>query len=267
MNYEYYHYTNKIYENKVIEKMNEIEELNKKLENFLIQEFKDEKSFFSINISQIKYKIQENSSLVKEINAQRNLNSEIFSRVICQSNNKIIDSMTDEMIDLLNKKMEDLYKQDISQFLYNISFVSSEDVISYNRPFYVYTFNYITDLFQNKNVNELIEDLDNQSLKKKKHKKKKKKNKDNKEETKNIEIKTNEKKEISEDNIINNKNEEKIEDNNLIINNESVLENNDKKKKKHKNHKKEFFLYPTNQSKKKKEEHKKNEIENNQIDK
>ena len=78
--------------------------------------------------------------------------------------------------------MENLYKQDISQFLYNISFVSSEDVISYNRPFYVYTFNYITDLFQNKNVNELIEDLDNQSLKKKKHKKKKKKNKDNKEE-------------------------------------------------------------------------------------
>jgi len=33
LNYEYYHYTNKIYENKVIEKMNEIEELNKKLEN------------------------------------------------------------------------------------------------------------------------------------------------------------------------------------------------------------------------------------------
>ena len=134
----------------------------------MIKEFKDEKSFFSsINISQIKYKIQENSSLVKEINAQRNLQSEIFSRVICQANNKIIDSMTDEMIDLVNKKMEDLYKQDISQFLYNISFVSSEDVISYNRPFYVYTFNYITDLFQNKNVNELIEDfLDEQSKKK-----------------------------------------------------------------------------------------------------
>ena len=44
--------------------MNEIEELNKKLENSLIQEFKDEKFFFSsINISQIKYKIQENNNL------------------------------------------------------------------------------------------------------------------------------------------------------------------------------------------------------------
>ncbi len=139
--------------------MNEIEELNKKLENCLIQEFKEEKSFFSsINISQIKYKIQENSSLVKEINAQRNLNSEIFSRVN-QLNNKIIDSITDRMIDLVNKKMEDLYKQDISQFLYNISFVSSEDIMSYNRPFYVYTLNYIIDLFQNKNINELIEDF------------------------------------------------------------------------------------------------------------
>ena len=176
MNYEYYHYTNKIYENKVIEKMNEIEELNKKLENFLIKEFKDEKSFFSsINNSQIKYKIQENSSLVKEINAQRNLNSEIFSRVICQSNNKIIDSITDEMIDLVNKKMEDLYKQDISQFLYNISFVSSEDVISCNRPFYEYTLNYIIDLFQNKNVNELIEDFLDEQKKKKTQKEKKEK--------------------------------------------------------------------------------------------
>ena len=135
MNYEYYHYTNKIYENKVIEKMNEIEELNKKLENFLIQEFKDEKSFFSsINISQIKYKIQENSSLVKEINTQRNLNSEIFSRVNL-SNNIITNSITDEMIDLLNKKMEDIYKQVINQFLYNISFVISEDVISCKKTF------------------------------------------------------------------------------------------------------------------------------------
>ncbi len=155
--------------------MNELEELNKKLENFLIKEFKDEKSFFSsINISQIKYKIQENSSLVKEINAQRNLNSEIFSRVN-QLNNKIIDSITDRMIDLVNKKMEDLYKQDISQFLYNISFVSSEDIISCNRPFYVYTLNYIIDLFQNKNVNELIEDFLDEQSKKKKYKKKKRK--------------------------------------------------------------------------------------------
>ena len=175
MNYEYYHYTNKIYENKVIEKMNEIEELNKKLENFLIQEFKDEESFFSsINNSQIKYKIQENSSLVKEINTQRNLNSEIFSRVN-QSNNKIIDSITDRMIYLVNKKMEDLYKQDISQFLYNISFVNSEDIISCNRPFYVYTLNYIIDLFQNKNVNELIEDFLDEQSKKKNIKRKKEK--------------------------------------------------------------------------------------------
>ena len=267
LNYEYYHYTNKIYENKVIEKMNEIEELNKKLENFLIQEFKDEESFFSlINNSQIKYKIQENSSLVKEINSQRNLHYKIFSIVNYQFYNKKIDSITDEMIDLVNKKMKDLYKQDISQFLYNISFVSSEDVISYNRPFYAYTFNYIIDLFQNKNVNELIEDfLDEQSLKKKKHKKKKKKNKDKKEEIKNIEIKINEKKDTIEENVIDNKNDEKIEVNNLIINSESVLENHDIKKKKHKNYKKEFFLYPTNQSKKKKEEHKEKETKNNQI--
>ena len=259
LNYEYSHYTNKIYENKVIEKMNEIEELNKKLENFLIQEFKDEESFFSsINNSQIKYKIQENSSLIKEINTQRNLNSEIFSRVN-QSNNKILDSITDRMIYLVNKKMENLYKQDISQFLYNISFVSSEDVISYNRPFYVYTFNYITDLFQNKNVNELIEDLDNQSLKKKKHKKKKKKNKDNKEEIKNVEIKTNENKETIEENIIDNKNNEKIEDNNLIIKSESVFENHVKNRI--------FLIYSTNQLKKKKEEHKEKETENNQINK
>ena len=79
------------------------------------------------------------------------------------------------MIYLVNKKMENLYKQDISQFLYNISFVSSEDVISYNRPFYVYTLNYIIDLFQNKNVNELIEDFLDEQSKKKNIKRKKEK--------------------------------------------------------------------------------------------
>ncbi len=86
-----------------------------------------------------------------------NLNNKIIDLITDnESNNIITNSITDEMIYLVNKKMEDLYKQDISQFLYKISFVSSEDVISCNRPFYVYTFNYIIELFQNKNVNELI---------------------------------------------------------------------------------------------------------------
>ena len=40
---------------------------------------------------------------------------------------------------------------------------------------------YITHLFEDKNVNELIEDMHNQTNKKKKHKKKKKKNEKNNE--------------------------------------------------------------------------------------
>ena len=86
-----------------------------------------------------------------------------------------MDSITDNMVKESKDKMKEYYNKSISHFLYNISFVNSEDVISYNRPFYAYTFNYITELFQSKNAYELIKELDDNSNKKKNTKRKKRK--------------------------------------------------------------------------------------------
>ena len=255
LNYEYYDITKKIYDNKLIERINEIDELNIKLEKFLSEEYKEEKSLFSqLNLVELKQNVQKDSSLEKETHYQRYLNSKIFG-IVNLIDYKIMDSITDNMVKESKDKMKEYYNKSISHFLYNISFVNSEDVISYNRPFYAYTFNYITGLFQSKNAYELIKDLDNNSNKKKKHKKKKKKNTGNKDE--NINNIINIIKDEKEVNII----EKKINENE--INNDDIEENNEKKNKKQKNKKqKEFFLYPTQQNKKKKEENKENENNN-----
>ena len=171
LNYEYYYYSKEIYDNKLMEKINEIEELNLKLEKFLSQEFKDKESFYStINNFQMKKKVQENPLLLSEFQIQRKMKCDLFC-LINHTNHKILESITDRMIYLVIKKMDEWFQNSISELLYNICFVSSEDVASFNRPLYACTFSYLTQLFQNKNANELIEEMDNQ-IKKEKHKKK-----------------------------------------------------------------------------------------------
>ena len=281
LNYEYYYYSKEIYDNKLMEKINEIEELNLKLENFLTQEFKDNESFYStINNFQMKKRVQENPLLLSEFHFQRKMKYDIFG-LINHTNNIILESITDRMIYLVIKKMDEWFQNSISELLYNICFVSSEDVASFNRPLYACTFSYLTQLFQNKNADELIEEMNNQIKKKKKHKKKKKKNEENnanKENNINNDIKNDNEtldniiniieqkddKEITiiEENIIQGKELDIINfDTENIIDNENE-DNKKKKKGKNKTHKKEFFLFPTHQSKKKKEEHKENEKKN-----
>ena len=290
LNYEYYYYSKKIYDNKLMEKINEIEELNLKLENFLTQEFKDNESFYStINNFQMKKRVQENPLLLSEFHFQRKMKYDIFG-LINHTNNIILESITDRMIYLVIKKMDDWFKNSISELLYNICFVSSEDVASFNRPLYASTFNYLAQLFQNKNADELIEEMNNQIKKKKKHKKKKKKNNENK--VNNINNEKNDNKNLNDlINIINKKDDKEmniiekniiqeketniiqekeiniIQEKNIInVDSENIIhnENEDNKKKKkikNKKQKKEFFLYPTQQSKKNKKEDKENENE------
>ena len=281
LNYEYYYYSKKIYDNKLIEKINEIEELNLKLENFLSQEFKDKDTFYSkINNLQIKKRVQENPLLLSEFHYQRKMKCDIFA-LISNTDNKILESITDRMIYLVIKKMDEWFQNSISELLYNLCFVSSEDVASFNRPLYACTFSYLAQLFQNKNANELIEEMDNQIKKKKKHKKKKKKNEENntnKENNINNDIKNDNETLDNIINIIEQKDDKEITiiEENIIqekeldiinVNTKNIIQNENeddktKKKGKKKKQKKEFFLYPTHQSKKKKEEHKENEKKN-----
>ena len=286
LNYEYYYYTNKIFENSLLEKINQVEELNIKLEQFLIQEYPNRDLLFSSFTNyEMKKSIQENPLLLSEFKIQKKINIKIFS-IVNNVDYDIFDSITESMIIHAREKMKDYSNKKISEFLYNLSFVSSEDVISYVRPFFVFLIHYITNLFENKNVNELIEDMNNQTKKKKKHKKKKKKKEENNENYENKEnnisndinkdnetlnvINLNDKKDDKEIIIIDKNINEEKEMNTINIHTDNNIQNenedNQKKKKgKNKTHKKEFFLFPTHQSKKKKEEHheneKKNEIE------
>ena len=86
-----------------MEKINEIEELNLKLENFLTQEFKDNESFYStINNFQMKKRVQENPLLLSEFHFQRKMKYDIFG-LINHTNNIILESITDRMIYLVIK--------------------------------------------------------------------------------------------------------------------------------------------------------------------
>ena len=285
LNYEYYYYTKKIYENKLLEKINEVEELNLKLEKFLLHEYPNRDLLFSSFTNyEMKKNIQENPLLLIEFHYQKIINSKIFS-IINDIDFDIMDSITESMLNHARERMKYYSNKSISEFLYNLTFVSSDDIISYDRPFFVFMIHYITHLFEDKNVNELIEDMHNQTNKKKKHKKKKKKNEknnDNKDDNIYNDIKNDDKNINDLINIVDKKDDKEINIIEKNINHEKELniinfdieniidnENEDNKKKKkgkNKKQKKEFFLYPTNNSKKKKEEHKENE-QKNEIEK
>ena len=93
-----------------MEKINEIEELNLKLENFLSQEFKDKESFYStINNFQMKKRVQENPLLLSEFHFQRKMKCDIFG-LINHTDNKILESITDRMIYLVIRKWMNGFK-------------------------------------------------------------------------------------------------------------------------------------------------------------
>ena len=260
LNYEYYLYTNRIYENKLGDKILEIHDLNLKLEIFLNAEYKNS-LFENIDFEKIGKCIYQNENINKNILNQTNEN--------CNENNYIVNlQKIKKLLNDAQEKMNEYYSISLSCFLYNIIFLNIEDVCNNFCSIYYLVYKYIQDLFQNKNINELIEEEINENhQKKKRNKKKKNKNKKNKD----YNIKTINKKEEeikNESNFTNNNNikllkPDEIKENiNEKNNNEKDEINNNKKKQKKKE---KFFLFPTQNKKKKNEQiEKKSNNENNQ---
>ena len=261
LNYEYYLYTNRIYENKLGDKIFEIQDLNLKLENFLYSEYKNS-LFESIDFEKIEKCIYQNE----------NINKDEFNKINEQSiNNNYYHNLqnTQKLLKEALEKLNEYYSISLSCFLYNIIFLNIEDVCNNFTSIYYLVYKHIQELFQNKNINELIEEEINENHKKKKRNKKKK-NKNKKNIDYNLKIIENEKEEEikNENNYFTNNNNikyvktDEIKETINEINEKEMDEicNNKKKKKK----KEKFFLFPTQQKKKKNEQfEKKSHIENN----
>jgi hypothetical protein len=264
LNYEYYYYSNKMYDNKLGDKIIEIEELNNKLENFMSVEYTNSFVFDSIDFDKIEENIEKFNKINNEIINQVNILNKVYDKIIedkhyPKSNSYNEKPSTKTLLINAKEKMNDYYSDSINCFLYNITFLNVEDALGNLRPIYYFIYNYIKETFQNKNANELIEEMENYN-KKKRHKKKKNKNKNKKKENQNKE-KINDNlnnKEIVENNkVIKNKDENIKENINEINKNTEtnlniIQENTSNQKGKKKKKEKEFFLFPT--QKKKKEE-------------
>ncbi len=274
LNYEYYLYTKKLYDNKLGDKIFEIEEMNKNLENFISEEYKnsilDRIDFYEIG----KY-IHNNENICNELFNEMNMYNKVYKQFI-EDNNYLKFNCYQDITDIKNllinaeEKLKNYYSESLSCFLYNIYFINVEDSLRNLGLIYDCIYKHIKELFLNKNVNELIEEINENNKKKKKNKKKRKRNKDtldnlNKEDKKdnnnsskdksnndNITIlnieENNNNKEMKSENIIT-KNEKEKEEKIIIHENIQKSQKNKKKKKE-----KEFFLYPTQQKKKKTDE-------------
>ena len=229
LNYEYFFYTNRIYQTKYQEKMEELyDEINSKVNQVNIEAISIEK-IFSENI------IKDH---IKELKHNNNNNDELSTKIYNELENKIKDYNDS--------------KEKVIKLLEKLSFLDLDEVVNKREPIYESYKNYIFEILENQIANELWDDF-NQKKKGKKHKKNKKAK------NKNINEVADDKKEIKEDNKEENKKIE--EENQNVINeekenkstkDENVNENKICVKEK-KEKKKEFFLFTNfNKSKKSK---------------
>ena len=231
LNYEYFFYTNRIYQTKYQEKMEELyDEINNKVNQINNEVFSIDK-IFSENI--IKDHI---NGLNHNNNNNYELSTQIYSEL--KDNIKDYNGQKDKMIKLLER----------------LTFLDLDEVTNKRQSIYESYKNYIFETLENEIANELRDDFI-QKKKEKKHKKAKKSK------NKNIIEAADDKNEIKEDNKEENKEENKSieEENQNFINEEkenkeTKAENENKifiKEKKEKI--KEFFLFATcNKSKKSK---------------
>ena len=171
LNYEYYYYSNKMYDNKLGDKIIEIEELNNKLENFMSVEYTNSFVFDSIDFDEIEENIEKFNKINNEIINQVNILNKVYDKIIedkhyPKSNYYKEKPSTKTLLINAKEKMNEYYSDSINCFLYNITFLNVEDALGSLRPIYYFIYNYIKETFQNKNANELIEEMENYNKKK-----------------------------------------------------------------------------------------------------
>ena len=302
LSYEYYFYTNKIYEFKDINIILDIYKENKNLENFINEnysyednnnlEIKKEKILTLNIITDIINKIKTDTKLKKKFDNFKKMCDQLYNdyyKSQFYNGNKILIDADENIYKELNYEMTKEKGKEIHLLLNKITFINLEDVKNYREYIYLFLRKYLIDLRNKKFINELINEDENK-INKKKKKKRKNKNKNN-----SINITQNENILNNNNNIVNDKINEKEKDliNNTINNfekeqnneiqkdkvdtfielrknnNNEEIENSDFSKNNLKIKNKEFFLFPLNNKKKKEKEKEKiiNNINENNLEK
>lgn len=174
VNYQYYYFTKQIYEFPHYKKIDELIELNKKLEMFLKEE-KIQDTFEIGVLNRIIANIRNNDETRNQMKKQKKINEQIFHLYFKNSyylGERIINYDTEKIMSHLNE----IYIKSIEQFIEMITFIDLDSVFNFNVFIYKELRNQIETLFINKTISDLLS-INNSNADKKGSKKKKKKKK------------------------------------------------------------------------------------------
>ena len=254
-------------------KIEEILEMNSKIENFICEEVNCEngkENFLQkINFNEISEYLIQNSEKQKLLKEFKDIYKIVYSRFFGEGYFKDDDNLNQKNIEDCEKYLKKIFNTSIPSFVDQLSFINFEIVFKEKNFVYNFVFEKIKILYSNKNADELLNENDLGEIKKNKKNKKKKKKNNNENNHNEINNKNNNlnqfNKEINNNNNINNK--IKNENNNKVIinNNDNIKSVNEKKIKIKKD---DFYLFPTNNKshhKKKNKKDKKNNEEKTEI--
>ena len=221
-------------------KIEEILEMNSKLENFICEEVNCENGkqnfFHKINFNEITEYLNKNSEKQKEF---KNIYKMVYSRFFGGKYFKDDDEINQKNIEDCEIYLKKIFNTSIPSFIDQLSFINYEIVFKEKNFIYDFVFEKIKILYSNKNADELLNENDLGEIKKnKKNKKKKKKNNNENKHNENLHNENNYN-EINNNNNDNNNNN----NNNINNNNDNNKSENEKKLKIKKN---DFYLFPTN---------------------
>ena len=162
-------------------KIEEILEMNSKIENFICEEVNCEngkENFLQkINFNEISEYLIKNSEKQKLLKEFKDIYKIVYSRFFGEGYFKDDDNLNQKNIEDCEKYLKKIFNTSIPSFVDQLSFINFEIVFKEKNFVYNFVFEKIKILYSNKNADELLNENDLGEIKKnKKNKKKKKKN-------------------------------------------------------------------------------------------
>lgn len=242
LNYQYYQIEQRIIPYPYDEKIDEILEMNSKIEVFLLEESAGNKSKFfdNIDFNTISREIRNDKGIIEIITKANKTSGDVFSQYCFHEPNPIHNITGSNLIDESEHRLRNVFNSSIPKFVDMLTFIDTSIFFKVQNFVYIKVFEKLCDLYSKKTYNELMMEMTNVDTwvnnsksgeKKKKKKKKHKKGKKNKK-TENIHQKeedsiSNYIEEIDLDSIDNTKEEEKNikQEEQLILKNNFIIDN------------------------------------------
>ena len=240
LNYQYYQLEQDIIPYPYEKKVNELLEMNSKIEKYLLEESAGNKiSFFdSIDFNSISSEIRNNKKIIEIISNFNKKSVFVYQNYFCQDQSFVHNYMDSNLIDESVHNLRNVFFSSIPKFVDTLTFIDNKLFFKVENFVYKMVFEKLCDMYSKKTYNELMMEMTNVDTwhngnkdKKKKKKKKKKSKKNKKNEDNTIEDK-------KDDSIIEeidlvpivSKEENKIEmDQHILTNNFILKESNDNK--------------------------------------